>query len=232
MRRHPTDQTPALPILKNQRLRILIADDHPIFRRGLCDVLETDDRLELVGEAADGEEALHLVRELEPDIAIFDIQMPKMTGLSAARLLLSTKHDTKVILLTMLEDEDILDEALDIGIHGYVLKENAVEDLVNAIHSAQEGRTFLSGSLSDLLIKRRHRATSLVADHPGLKSLTPTEVCILRLIADNKTSKEIASELGRALRTIETHRQNMSQKLGLSGSHSLLKFAFDHKSEL
>ncbi len=218
--------------MNHQRLKILIADDHPIFRRGLCDVLETDDRLELVGEAADGEEALHLVQELDPDIIILDVQMPKMTGLQAARSLLSAQGKTKAILLTMLEDEDILHEALDIGIHGYVLKENAVEDLVNAIHAAQEGRTFLSASLSDLLIKRRKRATTLVADHPGLKNLTPTETRILKLIAEDKTSKEIAAELGRAVRTIETHRQNISQKLGLSGSHSLLKFAFDHKSEL
>jgi DNA-binding NarL/FixJ family response regulator len=218
--------------LNKQRLRILIADDHPIFRRGLCDVLETDDRLELVGEAADGEEALRLVQELDPDIIILDVFMPKMTGLQAARSLLSTKSETKAILLTMLEDEDILHEALDIGIHGYVLKENAAEDLVHAIHRTQEGGTFLSASLSDLLIKRRSRATRLLADQPGLKDLTPMEARILRLIAEDKTTKEIASELGRAVRTIETHRQNISQKLGLSGSHSLLKFAFDHKSEL
>ena len=126
----------------------------------------------------------------------------------------------------------MLDEALAIGIPAYVLKENAVEDLVNAIRSVVAGRRFISASLSDLLVQRRAAQDKLRTQKPGLESLTPTEYSILKLIAQDRTSKEIADQLGCALRTVETHRQNISTKLGLSGSHSLLKFAYDNKGKL
>ena len=214
------------------RLKILIADDHPIFRRGLCDVIETDPGLKLVGQAGHGEEALKLIDELRPDIAIMDVHMPKLTGLQAARKMIDQGSPTKVVLLTMHEDEDLLNEALNMGIKAYVLKENAVEDLLAAVRSVSDGKTFISASLSGLLVRRRAQADALRREKPGLDSLTPTERRILKLIADDRTSKEIADVLGSAVRTVETHRQNMSQKLGLSGSHSLLKFAYDNKSSL
>ena len=213
-------------------LRILIADDHPIFRRGLCDVIQTDEGLRLVGQASNGEEALKLIDELRPDIAILDVHMPKLSGLQAARKLIEKKFPVKLVLLTMHEDEDLLNEALDLGIQAYLLKENAVEDLLSGIRSVSGGGTFISASLSGLLVRRRTQAEALRREKPGLDSLTPTERRILKLIADDKTSKEIAEVLSCAVRTVETHRQNMSQKLCLSGSHSLLKFAYDNKSRL
>lgn len=213
-------------------LKILIADDHPIFRRGLCDVIETDAGLHLVGQACNGEEALKLIDELRPDIAIFDVHMPKLSGLQAARKLIEQESPVKLVLLTMHEDEDLLNEALDLGILAYVLKENAVEDLLSAVRSVSSGRTFISASLSGFLVRRRAQSEALRREKPGIDSLTPTERRILRLIADDKTSKEIAEVFGCAVRTVETHRQNMSLKLGLSGSHSLLKFAYDNKSRL
>jgi len=214
------------------QLKILIADDHPIFRRGLCEVIQTDAGLRLVGQASNGEEALKLVDKLRPDIAILDVHMPKLSGLQAARKLIEKKSAVKLVLLTMHEDEDLLNEALNLGIHAYVLKENAVEDLLSAVRSVASGKTFISASLSDLLVHRRTQAEALHREKPGLDSLTPTERRILKLIADDKTSKEIAEVLECAVRTVETHRQNVSQKLGLSGSHSLLKFAYDNKSSL
>jgi len=213
-------------------LKILIADDHPIFRRGLCDVIQTDAGLHLVGQACNGEEALKLIDELRPDIAIFDVHMPKLSGLQAARKLIEQESPLKLVLLTMHEDEDLLNEALDLGIQAYVLKENAAEDLLSAVRSVSGGKTFISGSLSGLLVRRRAQIEALRREKPGLDSLTPTERRILRLIAADQTSKEIAEVLGSAVRTVETHRQNMSLKLGLSGSHSLLKFAYDNKSRL
>ena len=126
----------------------------------------------------------------------------------------------------------MLNAALNLGISAYVLKENAVEDLISAVRSVADGKTFISASLSGLLLRRRVQADALRREKPGLDSLTPTERRILKLIADDKTSKEIAEVLSCAVRTVETHRQNMSQKLGLSGSHSLLKFAYDNKSTL
>jgi len=210
-------------------LKILIADDHPIFRRGLCDVIQADGGLRLVGQASNGEEALKLIDELRPDIAILDVHMPKLSGLQAARKLIERKSVVKLILLTMHEDEDLLNEALNLGIHAYVLKENAVEDLLSAVRSVAQSKTFVSASLSGVLLRRRAQTDALRRERPGLDSLTPTERRILKLIADDKTSKEIAEVLSCAIRTVETHRQNISQKLGLSGSHSLLKCAYDNK---
>jgi DNA-binding NarL/FixJ family response regulator len=214
------------------RLRILIADDHPIFRRGLCDVIETDPGLELVGQAADGEEALKMLGASRPDIAILDVHMPKLTGLQAARSLATQQSPVKLVLLTMYEDEELLNEALNLGILGYVLKENAVEDLIQAIRNVATGRAFISASLSGMLLRRRAASEALRREKPGLDQLTPSEHRILKLIADDKTTKEIAALLGCAVRTVETHRQNISVKLGLGGTHSLLKFAYDNKSRL
>jgi len=214
------------------QLKILIADDHPIFRRGLCEVIQADAGLRLVGQASNGKEVIKLIDELRPDIAILDVHMPRLTGLQAARKLIERKSPVKLVLLTMHEDEDLLNEALKLGIRAYVLKENAVEDLISAVRSVADGKTFISASLSGLLVRRRAQADALRREKPGLDSLTPTERRILKLIADDKTSKEIAEVLSCAVRTVETHRQNMSQKLGLSGSHSLLKFAYDNKSSL
>jgi len=211
-------------------LKILVADDHPIFRRGLCDVIETDPNLSLSCEASNGEDALKLIDKARPDIAILDVKMPKLTGLQAARKLLERQSPVKLILLTMYEDEEFLNEALNLGIRGYVLKETAVEELLKAVHSVAGGKTFISASLAGLLLHRRANSESLRLQKPGLDTLTPTECRILRLVAEDKTSKEIAEILGCAVRTVETHRQNISTKLKLSGSHSLLKFAYDNKS--
>ena len=213
-------------------LRILIADDHPIVRRGLCDVIASDAGLRLVGQAGNGEEALRLIEELRPDIAILDVHMPKLDGFHVARTLGARQSPLKVVLLTMHEDEDMLNEALNLGIPAYVLKENAVEDLVSAVRAVAAGGTFISAKLSGLLLRRRTRAEALNREKPGLAALTPTERRILKLIAEDRTSKEIADLLECSVRTIDTHRQNMSTKLELSGSHSLLKFAYDNKSKL
>lgn len=213
-------------------LRIVIADDHPIFRRGLCDVIETDPTLDLVGQAADGEEAIELIGRVSPDIAILDVHMPKLTGLQAARKVRDSGGTVKLVLLTMYEDESLLNEALDLGINAYVLKENAAEDLIQAIRAVAAGKIFITASMTGALLRRRSDSEQLHRERPGLQRLTPTEQRILRLIADDRTSKEIADLLGCAVRTVETHRQNMSQKLDLSGSHSLLKFAYENRSWL
>ncbi len=213
-------------------LKILIADDHPIFRRGLCEVIESDPGLQMVGQAGNGEEALRLIQELRPDIAILDERMPKLTGLEVVRALAGKNSATRMVLLTMHEDEELLNTALSIGIRAYVLKENAVEELLAAIRAVAAERTFISPTLSGLLALRHRRHESLRQEKPGLEQLTPAERRILKHIADDRTSKEIAELLGCAVRTVETHRQNASNKLGLSGSHSLLKFAYCNRSRL
>lgn len=216
----------------NHSLTVLIADDHPIFRKGLCEVIVADPTLRLIGQAGNGEEALRLARDLRPDVLILDINMPKLSGLSVARTLLESEPAISVVLLTMHEDEDLFAQAMNLGVKAYVLKESAVEDLITAIHTVVEGRSFISPTLAGLLLKRREASNELRREKPGLELLTPTERRILRLISQDSTSKEIADSLGISPRTVESHRQNISHKLHLSGTHSLLRFAFDNKSLL
>jgi DNA-binding NarL/FixJ family response regulator len=215
-----------------QRLRVLIADDHPIFRKGLQLVVLADPALELAAEAADGDEALHAIERLKPDLAVLDINMPRLNGLQVARELWLKQSPVGVIMLTVYDDEELFDHAMNVGVRGYVLKENAVNDLVTAIRVVSEGKYFISPSISGLLLNRTQRIERLRQERPGLQELTPTELRILKLVAEDRTSKEIADLLGSSPRTVETHRQNIARKLGLAGTHSLLKFAYDHKSQL
>lgn len=222
----------SLPAPMENRLTVFIADDHPIFRKGLCEVIGEEEALDLVGEASDGAAALQGITECKPDVAILDVNMPKLSGLHVGRKLVAQQPETKVVLLTMHEDEELFNAAIDSGILAYVLKENAVEDLVNAIHRVSVGKTFISPSISGYLIRRDARKRDLREKRPGIEDLTPAEHRILKIIAQDKTSKEIAEILKISVRTVETHRQNISHKLNLSGSHSLVKFAFQHKAEL
>jgi DNA-binding NarL/FixJ family response regulator len=211
---------------------VMIADDHPIFQQGLKQVIEKDPSLKLIAMANDGEEAWRFIQTLKPDIAILDIHMPRTSGLEVARKAAQHRLPVKMILLTMYEEEELFNEALNVGALAYVLKESAVSDLLQAIRCAIAGKHFVSPAAANFLINRRRQTEKLQAQVPGLQKLTPSERQILRLIADDRTSKEIAEELGISVRTVDTHRQNISLKLDLHGSHSLLKFAYDHKSEL
>jgi len=216
----------------SKETKILIADDHPIFRRGLRDVVKEDDSVQLLGEAGDGAEALRLIEELKPQVAVLDHDMPKLNGLQVAQAVRRQKLATGLIMLTMFKEERLFNEAMDAGFLGYVLKENAASDLIECIHAVAAGRAFISPVLSPFLLQRSARATALAQEKPGLEKLTPAERRILKLIAADFTSKEIAEQLGVSFHTVENHRSNISAKLGLSGSHSLLKFAFDNKSSL
>lgn len=212
------------------KIRIIIADDHPIFRGGLRQIISADDSIEIIGEADNGEKALEIIHELKPDIAVLDIDMPKKTGLDVIRELKDS--NTKIIFLTMYAEEDIFDEAMDFGIKGYVLKDSAVNDIIECILSVNEDNYYISPNVSNLLVNRRNKSKNLIKKNPELGNLTKTERNILRFISENKTSKEIAEVLFLSHRTVENHRTNISNKLNLKGSHSLLKFAIENKSYL
>ena len=214
------------------KLRVLIADDHPIFRKGLLQAVGSDNAIEIVGEAGDGQEALRLVDELKPDVAILDIEMPGLNGLQVAEEIIKRHLPIDIVFLTMYKEEDMFNEAMDLGVKGYVLKESAVSDIVNSIKTVASGRYFLSPSISEFLVSRSDRARLLLKKKPQLQNLTTTERKVLRSISENKTSKEIADDLNISYRTVENHRSNICNKLAIHGSHSLLKFAIEHKSEL
>ena len=207
-------------------------DDHPLFRAGLRQVIQDDDRFELVGQTGDGREAMLFIEKNKPDVAVLDLKLPGMSGLEIARRAQEKRSPTRIIILTMHNEEELCNRAMDHGVMGFILKENAVEEIINAIAAVAEGQHYFSPSVSGHLVRRRQRADSLALEKPGLKDLTKAELRILKLIAMKKTSREIAAELFISPRTVEAHRANISSKLELRGSHSLLYFALSHKSEL
>jgi DNA-binding NarL/FixJ family response regulator len=213
-------------------IRVSIADDHPIFRKGLREVVDAERGLRVVAEAADGAEALEQIEAVRPEVAILDIHMPKMSGFELARLIRERNLAVGIIFLTMYQDEETFNEATDAGVKGYVLKESAVTDIIGGVRAVASGRHFISPSISTYLVERSTRAASLAARKPGINDLTPSERRILKLIAENKTSREIADNLFISYRTVENHRANICTKLDLRGSHSLVKFAIEHRSRL
>lgn len=216
----------------NNKIKIIIADDHPMMRSGVKSVLLTDPLIEIIAEAKDGEEAYNLIQKHLPDIALLDVEMPKMTGLEIARRIASEKIKTRVVFLTMYKEEDMFNEAMDSGAFGYVLKENAVEDVLESIKSVSEGRYYISPLISDYLVKRMNSQTDFKSDTPSINNLTTTERKVLKLISLEKTTQQIADELFISYKTVENHRNNISKKLNLSGTHSLVKFAISNKSHL
>lgn len=213
-------------------MKVLIADDHPIMRQGLKNIIEQSDAFEVVAEAGDGDEAMHLLEKLRPDIAVLDISMPGKNGLEVVRESKKLHLETHFVILTMFTEEEYFDAAMDCGVKGYLLKENATADLRNCLKSVAAGKRYVSPDLSDYLFERQERVQKLYDEVPALQSLTQMEKKILRLISENKTSKEIAAELFVSYRTVQNHRNNICQKLGFRGHNKLLKFALENKSML
>ena len=212
----------------SKMIQILIADDHPIVRQGLRQAIESaDGELEIVGETGDGAETLAAARRFRPDIIILDINLPKLDGFQVAQALREEKIESKVIFLTAHREESFMRKALGLGAAGYVLKDSAITDIVAAIRAATENLPFISPAMSAYLIKSQ--SAPEIGD---LKSLTPAERRVLRLIAQYKTTHEIAEMLFVSPRTIESHRLNITQKLGLRGSHSLMRYALQHLAEI
>ncbi|MFO1499266.1 MAG: response regulator transcription factor [Verrucomicrobiota bacterium] len=211
---------------------ILIADDHPIFREGLRKVIETERGGRIVAEAADGNTAVQLIRQHKPDIAVLDIVIPQLNGLGVARAVQRQGLPVSIVILTMFKEEDLFNEAMDLGAKGYVLKENTVSDIIACLQSVAAGQYFISPAISHLLLRRTDRARGFASQTPGLGQLTPSERRILGLIARGKTSKEIATELFISPKTVENHRLNIAEKLSVHGNNALLKFALEHRDKL
>ena len=210
-------------------LSILIADDHPIFRRGLKQLIDGEQGYHVVAEADNGEDGLRLIVELSPVIAILDAHMPKMSGLDVARAIRDRGSPSISVFLTMYKDEEMFNAAMDAGVKGYVLKDSATTEILGCLAAVAGGKPYVTGELSHYLISRHTRRES----EPTITDrLTPAEVRVLRMIAHYKTSKEIAEELHIDPRTVDNHRTNIASKLGVRGSHALLKFAVEHRREI
>jgi DNA-binding NarL/FixJ family response regulator len=214
------------------KIKIILADDHPVYRDGLKQMLASDPELDLIHETGNGRDALEQARRLKADILLLDVNMPQMSGVDVARERHRRRDSFDIIFLTMYREEDLLNEAMDLGVKGYMLKDSAGEEIRKAVHSVAEGRPYLSPALAEFVVGQRSNARKLKDKKPGLADLTESERRILKLIASDRTSKEIADELGLSPRTVENHRTNICTKLDIHGSHALLKFAFENRSKL
>ncbi len=216
----------------DSKLRILIADDHPIFREGLVKTIERHDSFSIVGQAVNGAEALEKIRNLHPDIAILDVEMPAMNGIDVARTVYREALPTDLIFLTMYKDPAYFNAALDLGVRGYLLKDSMIGELVQCLNVVSEGEYYITPSISNMLVERQKKKAALLHTVPALSHLTPAERSILKLLADNLTSKEIADKLFVSTRTVENHRLRICQKLEIKGHNKLLQFALENKSAL
>jgi len=216
----------------SERARVVIADDHPIFRGGLRQVLRESPSISLEGEAEDGEAALNLIRELDPDVAVLDMAMPRLDGMTILRKVRQERLRSAVVFLTLHSDAAVLEEALSLGARGYVLKDSVGSEIVHAVEAAVRGEVYVSPQLLGALSSLRARQSTLSERKPGLAELTPSERRVLALVADGKSSREIAEALFVSVRTVENHRAAMAVKLDLHGAHALARFAVAHRSEL
>ena len=205
--------------------RILLADDHPVFRMGVCSLLRSHAGWEVCGEAADGREAVAICRELKPNLIILDICMPNLNGVDAARLILKHNPDQKILVLTNVESEQAIRDCLHAGVRGWVFKSDRPDELMAAIVQMQQNRSSFSSRVSNLILDgylRPHRAAPIQALPPRL-SLREREV--VQLVSEGKTSKEVATLLGMTVKTAETHRSNIMIKLKLHSSVELVMYA-------
>ncbi len=213
-------------------ITIIIADDHPMFRAGVRQAIESDDSLKLLGEAGTGTEALRLIREHTPQVALLDMRMPEMTGLGVAKELFKNNSPVEIIFLTMHDEEEWFEKAMEVGVKGYLLKDSLPSDILQGIHAVAKGRYYISPKLSGAMMQRKQESKTLIEDFPDIEKLTDMERKILRLVGESKSSKEIADELFISPRTVDNHRFHIAEKLGIKGRYKLLRFAMENRKML
>jgi two-component system nitrate/nitrite response regulator NarL len=205
-----------------QKIKVLVVDDHPVVRKGLHTCLARQDRLKIVGEASNGDEAIAKTRELSPDIVLMDIDLPGMSGLAVTELLRKESPSLKVLVLSVHSNKDYIFRIIQAGAHGYVSKESSPDELLRAIETVCEGEPFFSPEIARAALNQL--VTSGGKKEP-FAQLTDREREVLALIAEGRSNKEVASQLGIGVRTIETHRERIMRKLGIHTIAGLTRFA-------
>jgi len=211
-----------------QIIRVLLADDHAILREGIKSLLMKQDNIEIVAEATNGREAIARVAQFRPDVVVLDISMPLMDGLEATRQIRKESPDTKIIILTMHDDEEYFFQLLRAGASGYVTKRSAGRELISAIEAAAKGESFFCPSMAKHLLSDYLRLDK-TTDQIEQQELTPREREVVKLIAEGHTNQQIADLLHRSIKTIESHRANILRKLDIHDTIELVKYAVRKK---
>lgn len=210
------------------KTRVLIADDHTIVREGLSRILEDEDDLEVVGQAENGREAVRLAAERDPDVVVMDIAMPELNGAEATRQILDTTPEVVVVILSMHATSEYVYRALEAGAKGFVVKEAAGEEVVDAVRAVRVGRRYFSQKVQELMVQGYIDRRLAEGDEGPLGRLSPRERQVLQLVVEGKSSKEIARSIHLSPKTVETYRSRLMDKLGLHDIPSLVKFAIEH----
>ncbi|HEY7187713.1 MAG TPA: response regulator transcription factor [Vicinamibacterales bacterium] len=211
------------------QIRVLLADDHGLLRKGVRSVVAQDPSIVVVGEASEGAEAVRLAEELSPDVVIIDIAMPGLNGLDAAALIARRERRVGVIVLTMYSDEEYLVRAVSAGVRGYLLKDSAEPDLIRAVNAVAAGNTFFSPAIADMLFEDYVLRLQRREVQDSYDVLTDREKQVLQLLAEGRTNKEVATSLSLGLSTVETHRMNLMKKLGLRNTAEIVLYAVRKK---
>lgn len=211
------------------KIKIIIVDDHPLFRMGVKSLLLSNSKVDVIAEAENGKEALDLLEQYHPDIILLDIDMPKMTGDQVAEYIKTKELDIKIIFLTSHSNLQTFNHALKLHVRGFLFKESALEELNECIDTVYSNNKYISPSCQEFLDKNNEELNKISNFQDKIKSLTPTELKILKYIANHYTTKSIAETLHNSYKTIENHRFNICQKLEIKGTNNLLSFALDNK---
>jgi len=207
-------------------IRVMIADDHAVVRAGLRALIAAESSLSLVGEASGGVEAIELTRQLQPDVLVLDLSMPDLDGISVTRRIKQEFSNIHVLILTVHEDEALVKEAIRCGASGYIIKNAAESELISAIKIIMRGDMYVDPSVLRSLLDETHKPPNPASE---LEPLTPREIDVLRLIVQGYINRQIANELQISVRTVEGHRANLSEKLGLHSRVELVRYAKNHK---
>jgi two-component system response regulator NreC len=211
------------------KIRILVVDDHTLFRQGIKTLLATESDMEMIGEASNGAEAVEKAAELRPDVVLMDIGMPGPSSFETTRLIRRNRPETKVLFLTMYDDEDYLVEGMEVGASGYVLKDSPTLQLVSAIRDVHRGGSYLSPRMLSQLVDDFRCRIKSAERLPRFATLTPREKEVLKMLAEGNSVKEVACQLDLSVKTVEAHKFNLMRKLDIHNKAQLVQYAIQKK---